>query len=400
MKSFSLYLVLLLSLVFTSKAANYWYPEVSGYDKSNSNNGYAGVYGVPVTALTVSGGYKYRVHILNGGWLSEVSGNDTGNDLYGYAGTKNGDTIDAVAISGNVEYAVHVLNGGYWLSPVRKYDINDHINGYAGIIGQAIDAVMINGRTYATAHYTSGSSNGGNTNDNKCKARNGECLPVSSCRTYTVSGLCSGGSNYQCCIKTDDQCKAKGGECLPVSSCRGRTVSGLCSGSSNYQCCITPTKNEQIYKNALSYVGSNNWSVLKARQCAKNDAVYFNTSETKCNLFVYEVLLDSGIDIGTMNELKSLTHPFLVSEGKAKRPACAIDWYNEKVSQFKLIGQGSEGIKNCKPGDIITDGGHMGIVSGSKSTISASAKEFKVVNNDWGFRGDEDRPVRIFRYKY
>lgn len=38
-----------------------------------------------------------------------------------------------------------------------------------------------------------------------------------------------------------------------------------------------------------------------------------------------------------------------------------------------------------KPGDIATDGKHMGIVSGSNATISATDGQ-GVVENDWGFR--------------
>lgn len=159
MKSFGLFFLLLSIFVISSEAANKWYPQVSGYNKNDSNNGYAGVFGVPVTALRVNGGYKYAVHLLNGDWLPSVTGNSVSNHNNGYAGTINGDAIDAIAVSGNVEYAVHI-KGGNWLPPVKKYDLNDDDYGYAGIMGRAIDAVMIKGRTYATARYVKGSNSG------------------------------------------------------------------------------------------------------------------------------------------------------------------------------------------------------------------------------------------------
>lgn len=38
-----------------------------------------------------------------------------------------------------------------------------------------------------------------------------------------------------------------------------------------------------------------------------------------------------------------------------------------------------------RPGDVASDGDHMGIVSGTNTTISATPGQ-GVVENDWGFR--------------
>ena len=42
----------------------------------------------------------------------------------------------------------------------------------------------------------------------------------------------------------------------------------------------------------------------------------------------------------------------------------------------------------------------MGFISGFQKTISASSRveEMKVVENDWGWRGDQKDNVKIFRY--
>ena len=59
-----------------------WLPEVDGYDASDSTNFYSGEFGETITALRVSGGKKYTVHVIGGGWLPYATGNDQ-ND-YGY----------------------------------------------------------------------------------------------------------------------------------------------------------------------------------------------------------------------------------------------------------------------------------------------------------------------------
>jgi len=128
-----------------------WLPQVTGYNKNDSNNGYAGIFGRSVTGLRVSGGKAYRVHIKGGSWLPAVTGNNQNDLNNGFAGNSKGSPIDAVAISGGIYYAVHI-KGGKWLPAVKGYNINDSNYGYAGIIGKEIDAVTINGRTYATSY--------------------------------------------------------------------------------------------------------------------------------------------------------------------------------------------------------------------------------------------------------
>lgn len=154
------------------------------------------------------------------------------------------------------------------------------------------------------------------------------------------------------------------------------------------------SRQERIYLTAKANIGDESWAKGSKRQAKRNDKVCFTAGEWKCNLFVYEVILAAGYDIGTPNKT-GLSHPILNLEGKNERPPCAIDWYNKTVGGMEFIGEGDDGKKNCKEGDIITDGTHMGIVAGNNTTISAG--EFEILHNDWGFRGNENRPVRIFR---
>ena len=128
-----------------------WLRQVTGYNRNDAYNGYAGIFGISVTGLRVSGGKAYRVHIKGGNWLPAVTGNNQNDLNNGFAGNAKGSPIDAVAISGGIYYAVH-LKGGRWLPAVNGYNIKDSNFGFAGIIGKEIDAVTINGRTYATSY--------------------------------------------------------------------------------------------------------------------------------------------------------------------------------------------------------------------------------------------------------
>jgi len=158
MKSFSFIVFYVLALlVYHSEAAKKWLPEVSGYNKNDANNGYAGVIGTPITGLRVSGGQNYRVHLQGQGWLPPVNGNDENDFDNGYAGSLNGNIIDGVAIDGGVQYAVHI-QGGQWLPTVNGYNTSDDNNGYAGVLGKPIDAIMIKGRRYATSYNENGTT--------------------------------------------------------------------------------------------------------------------------------------------------------------------------------------------------------------------------------------------------
>ena len=149
---------------------------------------------------------------------------------------------------------------------------------------------------------------------------------------------------------------------------------------------------EKIYKIAKSYENSTDWSFYEKRQAKKNPTVLFGEKSYKCNLFVYEVLLEAGCSIGAPRKtLKVL--PFI------NRPHTARDWFNGEVKLFDFIGENDDGRENCQRGDIITSGTHMGIV-GNDETISQSAVEDKIVINDWGFREEEEEEEDFRFYRF
>ena len=136
MKYLSIILLILLSTSFSK-----WLPEVTGYNENDSDNGYAGIIGKPITGIRIHN-QVFRVHIKNGGWSKEIRETYSGNEK---------DLIDGLAISGNIVYKVHLYEGR-WLPPVNGYDIKDSENGFAGIINKEIDAVMIRGKKYAVSY--------------------------------------------------------------------------------------------------------------------------------------------------------------------------------------------------------------------------------------------------------
>ena len=148
---------------------------------------------------------------------------------------------------------------------------------------------------------------------------------------------------------------------------------------------------QKIVDQARQYIGSTDWTKRKKRTSFDGE-VTFRKKEPKCNLFVYEVLKQIGIDTGLPNNYGVIF--------KEKRPYRCKQWYAEEVPNFKCIGIGKEALKQSKPGDIITQGKHIGIITGFRKTISASSRsdENKVVESEFGWREDEQDIVKVFRY--
>jgi hypothetical protein len=83
---------------------------------------------------------------------------------------------------------------------------------------------------------------------------------------------------------------------------------------------------------------------------------------------------------------------------RGTKPPRAKDWFQGRVPD------GFQRTRHPKPGDIATDGQHMGIVSGSNTTISASSLSGGlIVENDWGFRNGNKpgakEDTRFYTYK-
>lgn len=157
-----------------------------------------------------------------------------------------------------------------------------------------------------------------------------------------------------------------------------------------------PEINKTILDNARGFIDSKAWSQWRNKTTFDGKAKFI-FGETKCNEFVYDILQKSGIDLGLPNK-PGRKAKYLVEQ--QQRPFTCKQWYNEEVPNFICIGKGVEALEKSLPGDIITDGKHMGIISGPNLTINANSKFWvnKVVENDWGWREDQKNDVKIFRY--
>jgi hypothetical protein len=155
----------------------------------------------------------------------------------------------------------------------------------------------------------------------------------------------------------------------------------------------------KIYRNAQENIGETVWAKEVDRQAKRNEHVFVTKGEWKCNLFVYEIILASGYDIGTPNKVNCVRHPVLCLENKDKRPPCCKDWFDETVPGFYLIGENDEGRSLCQEGDILTDGNHIGIVSNPEDGLTISAYREEVVESNFGFSNDDKKNTfKIFRY--
>ncbi len=124
-----------------------------------------------------------------------------------------------------------------------------------------------------------------------------------------------------------------------------------------------------MVNDALKKVGSDNWAYGKKRG-------KFEKNTNKCNLFVEEMLLDNGYTVPRMNGILNNYGPVA---GQWGNPLVDIPGYSVVTSP--------------QPGDIVAEAhnysnatGHVGIVSGSGTSVSQSSLTNTVVNNDWGFR--------------
>lgn len=125
-----------------------WLPEVNKCD--NTDNGYAGIYGKPISGLRCKPQYgeiTIQAHIKGREWLDKVGSknykkNDKSNPN-SYAGIY-GQAIDCIKIKstkGYVDYRVHTLEDG-WLPWVNS-KTETGTESYAGIYGHTIDGIQM-----------------------------------------------------------------------------------------------------------------------------------------------------------------------------------------------------------------------------------------------------------------
>lgn len=142
-----------------------------------------------------------------------------------------------------------------------------------------------------------------------------------------------------------------------------------------------------IVSEARKYVDSSAWAHWA-------DRPPYPAGTNKCNLFVYEVLKSAGTPV-----------PMRVrwswrNLGNVSYPPLARQWADpDQVIPGWVI------VKDPQPGDVAamrinyTDAtGHVGIVTGPGTTVSASSETDTVVENDWGFRPGQKDAVVFRRY--
>ena len=129
-------------------------------------------------------------------------------------------------------------------------------------------------------------------------------------------------------------------------------------------------------------LGSKNWDISTER-ISEDKKVIFNKNQKKDYLFIYEMLTKGGVE----DILDDNNNPYT-----------CLQWHKEEVPDMILVGYGIDGLNKSWPGDIVTDGFHIGIISGPQKTIHISEKNNIVVEDNWGWRKEDFDKVKIFRY--
>jgi len=147
-------------------------------------------------------------------------------------------------------------------------------------------------------------------------------------------------------------------------------------------------RNEKVIPaEAQKHVGSGAWSE------SANKPPY-PPGTNKCNLFVYEVLNAAGTPVPM--KIRFSWRNF----GNVSYPPLAGQWADPDVTI-----PGWEVVQNPLPGDVAAQkisysdaSGHVGIVTGPGKTVSASSDTGTIVENNWGFRADQQGEVVFRRY--
>lgn len=154
----------------------------------------------------------------------------------------------------------------------------------------------------------------------------------------------------------------------------------------------------KIVSVAKSYIGSTKWAKANDRKASQNPQVHFGEGEWKCNLFVYEVLLEAGLDTYTPNRVRNpFKYKELILNGEILRPNTTHDWYKGTVKFFGEVEK-----QNIRDGDIVTDDTHVGIVYYNRNENcykTIEANQFQVTTSDWGITYTYDnKKAKYYRY--
>lgn len=122
-----------------------WLPEVHKCD--NTNNGFAGIFGVSITGLKAKPQYgeiTIQSHIKGGKWLTPISSKDfnsKGDNSYSGIYGKPIDGVKIKSSKGFVDYRVHIKNGK-WLAWVNS-KTSSGSESFAGLLGKEIDGIQM-----------------------------------------------------------------------------------------------------------------------------------------------------------------------------------------------------------------------------------------------------------------
>jgi len=145
---------------------------------------------------------------------------------------------------------------------------------------------------------------------------------------------------------------------------------------------------QRLVQNARAEIGSDEWAPTTENGEIRNH----------CNEYVASKLRESGAHVpnvggfsGTLGEDPSDRLNEMSGGRWGGNIPSAKDWGNENLDI-----PGYRVVTTPQPGDIASNGFHVGIVSGDGKTLSASSLSGRVVENDWGFR-QRDRGTITFR---
>jgi hypothetical protein len=169
---------------------------------------------------------------------------------------------------------------------------------------------------------------------------------------------------------------------------------------------MAQARQTRVVAAAKSHLGKWSWSVIWDRA---SDQGHFLPTEPKCNLFVAEMLAQGGFEVPLVNGAGKWRSWILDAiDAKAGRPPTAQQWYNHEVPATTMIGSGQVGLEKSWPGDIITDGKHIGIITGPQKTIHVSKDAApmgsgnvgvrEVTESQWGWLPAQWASMKIFRY--
>jgi hypothetical protein len=151
-------------------------------------------------------------------------------------------------------------------------------------------------------------------------------------------------------------------------------------------------KGGKIAAAAEKRVGSTDYGVWDSPRA------YGVVPTNKCNQFAYDVLKHTG----NAPPLETRSPSWSMGSFTVAHPPTAQQWAasSHPIPGFSHQGifKGSELKSVVQPGDIISNGIHMGIAGFTPGQTVSAATSGEVVNNDWGYRrSQEHEPFAVVR---